>query len=63
MEYKKAITVLINLLDKKLLDAEERGAVLAAIGALDCASLADKRMEGIIKAKKTKQDRSLGGLY
>jgi len=58
MEYKKAIRVLIGLLDKKALDLEEREAVLAAIGVLDCASLGENRMKRIIKAKKAKRDKS-----
>ncbi len=59
MESKKAIAVLISMLEKYSFGAEEKEAVLAAIGVLDCASLAEKRMEGIIRAKKTKRDKSL----
>jgi len=40
MEYKKAVAILISLLDKHSLDAEEKEAVLTAIGVLDLASLA-----------------------
>lgn len=57
MEPKKAIAVLTSLSDKKNLDAEEKEAVLAAIGALDSANLAENRMKGMIKAKKTKRDK------
>jgi hypothetical protein len=59
MESTKAIAILISMLDKYSLSNEEKGAVLAAISVLDCAKLAEKRMEGIIKAKKAKRDKSL----
>jgi hypothetical protein len=59
MEYKKAIGILIKLLDKYTLDTQEKEAVLAAIGVLDCAALAENRMKRIIKAKKAKRDKSL----
>jgi hypothetical protein len=58
MEYKKAIEVLIKLPEKHKLNAEEKEAVIAAIGVLDCATLAENRMKGIIKAKKAKRDKS-----
>ncbi|HOX30394.1 MAG TPA: hypothetical protein P5080_05610 [Candidatus Paceibacterota bacterium] len=58
MEPKKAIVVLTSLLDKKNLDAEDKEAVLAAIGALDSANLAENRMKRMIKAKKTKRDKA-----
>ena len=59
MESKKAIAVLMNLSERHALDAGEKEAVLAAIGALDCANLAENRMRGIIKAKKAKRDKSM----
>lgn len=60
MELKKAMAILIGMLDKYPLAAEEKEAVLAAIGTLDCAVLAESRMKSIIKAKKDKRDKSLG---
>ena len=59
MESKKAIGILISMLDKYPFGAEEKEAILAAIGVLDCAKLAERRMEGIIKAKKSKRNKSL----
>ena len=57
MEYKKAVNILIKLLDKHSLDAEEKEAVLTAVGVLDWVSLAKNRMKGIIKARKAKRDK------
>jgi len=59
MEYKKAVTILMSLLDKHSLDAKEKEAVLTAIGVLDWASLAKNRMKRIIKARKAKRDKSI----
>lgn len=59
MESKKAIAILISLLDKNKLEPEEKEAIMAAVGALDCATLAENRMKSIIKAKKAKRDKSL----
>ena len=39
MEYKKAIAILMNILEKRSLAAEEKEAVLTAIGILDWDSL------------------------
>ncbi len=54
MEEKKAITILIKLLDKRLLNAEEKEAVSSAIGLLSWASLSQSR----IKFLKVKRDKS-----
>ena len=54
MEYQKAIAVLKSLLDKHPLDAEEKEAIITAIGLLSLGSLANGR----IKARKTKRDKS-----
>jgi hypothetical protein len=54
MEYEKAITVLKSLLDKDSLDAEEKEAVLTAIGVLSWGSLSKSKM----KAQKAKRDKS-----
>jgi len=59
MEYKKAIIVLTAAMDKYPLAAEEKEAILVAIGVLDCASLAENSMKGKIKAHKVKRDKSL----
>lgn len=59
MEPKKAITVLMDLLGKEVLSSQEREAVLAGIGALDSASLAENRIKGIMKAKKAKRNKAL----
>jgi len=54
MEYQKAIAILISLLDRHLLDAEEKEAVMTAIGVLSWGSLSKSK----IKAQKAKRDKS-----
>ena len=54
MEDKKAITILISLLNKRLLSAEEKEAVSSAIGILSWTSLSQSK----IKALRAKQDKS-----
>lgn len=53
MEDKKAITVLIKLLDKSLLNVEEKEAVSSAIGILSWTSLSQNRIK-VLKAKRDK---------
>lgn len=53
MEYKEAADILIKLLDKHKLKAEEKEAVLTAIGVLSWATLAKSRMK-MLKAKRDK---------
>jgi hypothetical protein len=53
MEYQKAVAILKNLLDNHSLDAEEKEAVLTAIGVLVWGSLAKSK----IKAQKAKRDK------
>ena len=54
MEYQKAIAILKSLLDKHSLDAEEKEAVMTAIGVLSWGALSKSR----IKAQKAKRDKS-----
>lgn len=54
MEYQKAITILKSLLDRYPLDAEEKEAILTAIGMLSWASLYKSRL----KVQMTKRDKS-----
>ena len=54
MEYEKAIAILKRLLDRHLLNAEEKEAVMTAIGILSWGSLSKSR----IKAQKAKRDKS-----
>jgi hypothetical protein len=54
MEYQKAITVLKSLLGRHPLDAEEKAAIMTAIGVLSWGSLSKSR----IKAQKAKRDKS-----
>jgi hypothetical protein len=54
MEYQKAITVLKSLLGRHSLSAEEKEAVMIAIGVLSWVSLSKSR----IKAQKAKRDKS-----
>lgn len=52
MEYKKAINILLKIMDKPSLNAKEKEAILTAIGTLDCGSLAENRFKGMVKARK-----------
>lgn len=54
IDYKKAAVILINLLDKHALSAEEKEAVEAAIGLLSWAALSKSR----IKTLKAKRDKN-----
>ena len=56
MEYKKAIAILLEILNKHSLSVGEKEAIIMAIGTLDCGSLAKNRLKGIIKGRKTKTD-------
>jgi len=54
MEYEKAISVLTGLLKKHPLDADEKEAIITAIGLLSLGSLAKSKL----KAQKAKRDQS-----
>ena len=54
MEYQQAIAILRSLLDRHSLGAEEKEAVMTAIGVLSWGSLS----KGKIKAQKAKRDKS-----
>jgi hypothetical protein len=54
MEYEKAIVILKSVLEKHPLDAEEKEAVITAIGLLSWGTLSQSR----IKAQKAKRDKS-----
>jgi len=54
MEYQEAIAILKSLLDRRSLDAEEKEAVMTAIGVLSWGSLSKSK----IKAQKAKRDKS-----
>ncbi len=54
MEYQEAVAVLQSLLTKHQLDAEEKEAILTAIGVLSWVSLSKSK----IKALKTRLDKS-----
>jgi len=54
MEYQKAIAILKNMLEKRSLDAEEKEAIMTAMGVLSWGALAQSKL----KAKKAKQDTS-----
>ena len=54
MEYEKAIAILKSLLYRRSLNAEEKEAVLTAIGVLSWGSLSKSKM----KAQKAKRDKS-----
>jgi len=54
MEYQEAIAILTSLLDRHSLDAEEKEAVMTAIGVLSWGALSKSKM----KAQKAKRDKS-----
>jgi hypothetical protein len=54
MDYQKAIAILQSMLDRHPYDAEEKEAVMTAIGVLSWGTLAKSR----IKAQKAKRDKS-----
>ncbi|GMX58503.1 MAG: hypothetical protein MCSN_1570 [Candidatus Microsyncoccus archaeolyticus] len=57
MEYKKAISILLKMINDYSFKKEEKEAILTAIGTLDCGSLAENRLKKIIKSKKDKNSR------
>ncbi len=59
MEYKKAVAILMKLLEKHPLNEEEREAVLTAVGMLDWASIAKNRMKDKIKSWKEKREKDI----
>ena len=59
MEYKKAVAILIKMLSKHSFGAEEKEAVLTAIGILDWVNLGKNRLKGIMKARKIKQNKDI----
>lgn len=54
MEYQQAIAILKSLLGKHSLDAEEKEAVMTAIGMLSWVALSKSK----IKSLKAKRDKS-----
>ncbi|HBU07208.1 MAG TPA: hypothetical protein DEB09_03950 [Candidatus Magasanikbacteria bacterium] len=59
MEYKKALNILLKMLNKYSFTTEEKDAMITAVGTLDCGSLMDNRFKGIIKSRKKKQAKDL----
>lgn len=59
IDYRKAIDILMKMLDKYPFSKEEKEAVTTAVGTLDFGALAKNRMRRIIKAKQTKKKRDL----
>jgi len=58
MDHKKAAAILISLLNKHPLNAEEKEAVQTAIGILTWTSLSDSRIKKL-KAKRDKKQAYL----
>ncbi len=59
MEHKKASAVLIRMLDKNLLDAEEKEAVSTAVGVLAWTALSQSKIKAIRdKAEKFKSGKA-----
>ena len=54
MEYQKTIAILKNMLEKRSLDAEEKEAIMTAMGVLSWGALAQSKL----KAQKAKRDKS-----
>lgn len=58
MEDKEAIEILKLLLEKKILSAKEKEALLTAIGILSWSALGQSRIKNIAKAQKDKKEKS-----
>ncbi len=58
MEYEKAITILTSLLDGHSLDAEEKEAVVTAIGMLSWGALSKSRIKALKIKRDAKQQKS-----
>jgi len=61
MEDKEAIEILTKMLEKGNLSAEEKEAVLAAIGALSWTELGKARIQNIARARKAEKEYDLQG--
>jgi hypothetical protein len=61
MEDKVAIEILTKLLEKGNLSAEEKEAVLTAIGALGWTKLGKARIQNIARARKAEKEYDLQG--
>ena len=59
MEHKTAATILISLLDKQSLDAQEKEAVMTAIGVLSWTSLSKSKIESLKAMREAKRDKSI----
>ncbi len=57
MDYKKAVAVLMKMSARHSLDAEEKEAVLTAVGVLDWVSFGKKRVIGMMKARKENREK------
>jgi hypothetical protein len=57
MEYKEAISILLEMMKRHQLDSKEKEAIRLAIGTLDCGSLGENRVRKIIKGKKEKIEK------
>ena len=58
MKDKKAVALLLKLQDKYSLNAEEKEAVLVAIGILGWTSLAEGKIKELGKTQKAKRAKS-----
>jgi hypothetical protein len=58
-DYKKAIEILFLMLKKYKFTAQEKNAIMTAVGTLDWGSLAKNRMTRIIKHKQDKRKKDL----
>ncbi len=58
MDDKKAVTILLKLLNKNLLN-EEKEALRAAIGVLSWTSLSKSRLKALSRARKDKLEANL----
>ncbi len=58
MEYEKAIAILKNLLERQVLEAEEKEAIMTAIGMLSWGALARSKMKSQKAKREAKQKKS-----
>lgn len=59
MEYRKAIDILMKMLNKYPFNSKEKEAVMTAVGTLDFGFLAKNRMKRIIKEKQDKRKKDI----
>ena len=58
MEYKEAVAILKNLLEKRPLNAQEKEAVQTAMGLLTLGALSKSHLKSRLQAQKARRDKA-----